>query len=138
MTQIQGLLCCSEAEQARRVDCKERNMPDRTPSTSISPGCLGAVFGSIIIHFLLYALTYAWGAHFGATVFVPMSPTGPDPNAEVHYGARGANNSVAVIFYIYLMSLGLVPLIISIVGSIVGALLAHKIAGVLRHFSLKR
>lgn len=113
-------------------------MPYRTSFTSISPGCLGAVLGSIIIHFVLYALTYAWGAHFGATDFHPMSATGPDPKAEVHYGARGANNSVEVIVYLYLMTLGLVPLMISIVGSIVGALLAHSIARVLRLFSLKR
>ena len=90
-----------------------------TQVTSRQQSIAGAVIGAVLIHPIAFAL--AWFKGFIAGASVPMAPTPTD-----RYGLDGASAGIAELFFVYISTLGLIPLLISLVGGGVGFGLARR------------
>ncbi len=100
------------------------NSGHATPEPDASHGQLrlyivGAVLGAILIHPIAFALAWLKGFITGASI--PIAPTPTD-----RYGLDGASAGIAELFFVYISTLGLVPLLISLVGGGVSFALTHR------------
>ena len=85
------------------------------PWNSSTSGCRAAVLGAALVHPLLFLLAFAWGAIFGARGG-SMASADPGP---VQYGWEGGECAFASLFWGYISSCGMLPLIVSNIGAAV-------------------
>ena len=80
----------------------------------------GAILGAILIHPVAIAIAWLAGSVMGSGV--PMAPT-----PTYRYGFEGGHAGVEVLLFIYATTLGVIPLLISLVGAGLGFALARHI-----------
>ncbi len=74
------------------------------------PGCVGAV----LVHPLLFVLAFLKGAIFGHAQPIVMGAA--SGHGDVKTGAAGGMNAVEEVFIGYVMTLGIAPIIVSVIG----------------------
>lgn len=82
---------------------------------------MGRIAGAILIHPFVIALALLKGFLFGAAR--PLSFHGAAPHET---GFPGAENSVSGLLFYYLISFGMIPLVISVIGNMVGYRIAVR------------
>ncbi len=88
---------------------------------------MGAVLGAILVHPLAFALAYVKGFVLGAGGGqVPMAPT--PTFGTVRYGPSGGEAGVGELLVLYLFSLGIVPLVLSVIGGAAGYRFGPRLA----------
>jgi hypothetical protein len=100
---------------------------ERRPSTESGMrvwGCLGAVLGALLVHPLLILIVFVLGTVYGCSGSIMSSGPGPPPE----YGLKGGGNAVLMLYFWYLMTLGILPVIVSLGGAAVGGVVG-KIFG---------
>ncbi len=93
---------------------EEKELQEMSSKPSNRMGCGPVFLGAVLIHPFICLLVFAWGALFGSSQ--GMSPT----TEGTTYGMKGGSNAVGLLFLIYYLSLGMVPLVLSGGGAVLG------------------
>jgi hypothetical protein len=67
--------------------------------------------GAVIVHPVLFLLTFAWGACFGAEQFIFHN------DGTFSYGQQGGQNAMTTVGCYYLLTFGMLPLVVSATGA---------------------
>ncbi len=82
-------------------------------------GCLLALLGAVIANFLVIVWAFGMGAIYGCTFDQTVGhPNGGGGNYTPKFGLQGGLCTLGGLAYIYIMTLGIIPLIIAGVGAL--------------------
>jgi hypothetical protein len=93
-------------------------------------GCVAAFLGAILANPLLFLLAYLWGAVFGARGF---NSGGSASSAVVKTGAEGGLVAVEMLGLGYIMTGGIIAVVVSFVGAIIAPVLTFGWCGLFRN-----
>jgi hypothetical protein len=82
-------------------------------------GCLPPIYGIVIAHVVVFGVAFGVGATAGAGDIVHPG--------DVFYGFQGGMVAMAKVLFTYIVSLGIVPLVISAVGAGMGVWVWERI-----------
>jgi len=86
-----------------------------------SSSTAAAFLGAIFIHPVVFAIAWLKGVVLGASV--PMAPT-----PTTRHGIDGGFAAIEELLFLYVVTLGLLPLVISLVGAGCGVVLARRLS----------
>ncbi len=78
----------------------------------------GGLIGAILIHLIAFALAFAQGFLFGASL--------PLGHAPVANGFTGGEYAIQTVLLFYFVSSGIIPLVLSVIGYLIGRRLSRR------------
>ncbi|NQV28675.1 MAG: hypothetical protein HQ518_30350 [Rhodopirellula sp.] len=80
----------------------------------------GGLIGAIVIHLIVFALAFAEGFLFGASLPLGHGPAPAD-------GLTGSEYAIKTVLLFYFVSVGIIPLVLSVIGYLLGSRLVRRI-----------
>jgi hypothetical protein len=81
-----------------------------------------AVLGAVIPHLIVFILAFLRGVVFGAGDIMSSGP------GHYVHGIEGGEKAVATVGAVYLLSVGIIPIFVSIVGAVIASMVALSMA----------